>query len=44
VNLILSELVKDDLTVRTGGETYAFSEKPSPLVSQETFTDDSRKL
>jgi len=44
VSLILSEMVKADLIVRTGRGIYAFSEKPSPLVSSETLTDDSRKL
>jgi hypothetical protein len=44
VSLILSELVKADLIVRTGRGTYAFSEKPSPMVSPEMLTDDSRKL
>ena len=44
VSLVLSELVRDDLIARTGRETYAFSEKPSPVVSQETLTGDSRKL
>jgi DNA-binding transcriptional ArsR family regulator len=44
VSLILSELVKEDLIVRTGRGTYAFYEKPSPMVSPETLTDDSSKL
>jgi hypothetical protein len=44
VSLILSELVEEDLIVRTGRGTYTFSEKPSPLVSPETLPKDSRKL
>jgi DNA-binding transcriptional ArsR family regulator len=44
VSLILSELVEGGLIVRTGRGTYAFSEKPSPLVSPETLPEDSRKL
>jgi hypothetical protein len=44
VSLILSELVKGDLIVRTGRGTYAFSEKPSPLVSLETLTYDSKRI
>lgn len=44
VSLILSELVEEGLIIRTGRGTYAFSKKPSPMVSPETLTDDSRKL
>lgn len=44
VSLILSELVEEGLIVRTGRGTYAFSKKPTPLVSLETLPEDSRKL
>jgi len=44
VSLILSELAEEGLIVRTGRGTYAFSEKPTPLVSLETLPEDSRKL
>ncbi len=44
MSLILSELVDEGLIVRTGRGTYAFFEKPAPVVSQETLPDTSRRL
>jgi DNA-binding transcriptional ArsR family regulator len=44
VSLILSELVEEGLIVRTGRGTYAFFEKPTPLVSLETLPEGSKKI
>lgn len=44
VSLILSELSEGGSIVRTGRGTYAFSEKPTPVISYETLPEDSRKL
>lgn len=44
VSLILSELVEEGLIVRTGRGIYAFSEKPTPLVSLETLPEGSKKI
>jgi len=44
VSLILNELVKEGWIVRTGRGTYAFSEKPTPLVSFETLPEASKKI
>jgi len=44
VSLILRELVGERLIMRTGRGTYAFFEKPTPLVSPETLPEDSRSL
>jgi hypothetical protein len=43
-SLILSELVEKGLIVRTGRGNYAFIEKPTPRISLNSLSDDSKRL